>query len=82
LVVVHREAGFRFIIYKDDHPPSHVHVIKDGEVVIRLIGPNGQPELLKVQGSMNADVRKAMKIVVEQRDLLLARWQEIHIGTD
>ncbi|MBI4520710.1 MAG: DUF4160 domain-containing protein [Gemmatimonadetes bacterium] len=25
---VHRERGFRFQMYPNDHPPPHVHVMK------------------------------------------------------
>ena len=43
MVTVHREAGFRFAIYRDDHAPAHVHAIKDGEVIVTLLGPGGEP---------------------------------------
>jgi hypothetical protein len=48
MVTVHREGGFRFVIYRDDHPPAHVHVIKDGEIIVQLLGPAGQPLLFKI----------------------------------
>lgn len=38
MVTVHREAGFRFIIFVDDHEPAHVHVIGDGKAKIDLGG--------------------------------------------
>lgn len=35
MVTVHREAGLRFIIFVDDHPPPHVHVVGDGKAKIQ-----------------------------------------------
>ena len=82
MVTVHREGGFRIVIHKDDHPPAHVHVIKDGEVIIQLCGQSGRPEILREYGSTNADVRKSMRIVEDQQEYLLERWKEIHGGID
>ena len=82
MVTVHREGGFRVVIYSNDHDPAHVHVIGDGEVVINLLGADGQPEVRQAYGATNADIGKALRIVTEQRAMLLAKWQEIHDGTD
>lgn len=82
MVTVHREGGFRVVIYKDDHEPAHVHVIKDGEVIVNLVGADGQPEVRQVFGATKADVRKSLRIAIEQQAHLLAKWKEIHGGTD
>ncbi len=82
MVTVHREAGFRIAVYRNDHEPAHVHVIKDGEVIVNLIGADGRPEVREATGATKADVRKAMRIVIEQQDYLLTKWQEIRDGTD
>lgn len=82
MVTVHREGGFRVAIYRDDHEPAHVHVIKDGEVIVTLTGADGRPEVRQAYGSTKADVRKSLRIVSEQQDRLLAKWKEIHGGTD
>ena len=82
MVTVHRQGGFRIVIHKDDHPPAHVHVIKDGEVVIQLSGQSGRPEIIREYGSTNADVRKCMRIVMDQQAALLVKWQEIHGGNN
>jgi hypothetical protein len=80
MVTVHREGGFRVVIYKDDHEPAHVHVIKDGEVVIKLNGPDGVPVMRQSYGATKVDIRKSLRIVTEHRDALLAKWKEIHGG--
>ena len=82
MVTVHREGGFRVVIYSNDHEPAHVHVIGDGEVIINLLGADNLPEVRQAYGATNADIRKALRIVTEQRASLLAKWQEIHDGTD
>jgi len=82
MVTVHRERGFRVAIYRNDHEPAHVHVIKDGEVIVNLAGADGLPEVRKVERATKADVRKALRIVTDQRDYLLSKWQEIQDGAD
>ena len=82
MVTVHREGGFRIVIYKDDHVPAHVHVIGDGEVIVNLSGADGQPEVRQHHGSTTADIRKALRIVTGRLVVLLAKWREIHGGLD
>lgn len=82
MVTVHREGGFRVVIYTDDHEPAHVHVLKDGEVIVDLVGADGLPEIRQAAGVTRADERKSLRIVIEQQENLLAKWQEMHGGTD
>lgn len=82
MVVVLRESGFRFVIYKDDHEPGHIHVWGDGEVIVILSGTDGKPELRRNTGASKADIRRIMRIVAREQTQLIARWQEIHDGTD
>jgi hypothetical protein len=82
MVTVHREGGFRVVIYRDDHEPAHVHVIKDGEVIVDLTGTNGAPEIRQAYATTKADVRKSLRLVTEQQAHLLAKWEEIHGGAD
>ena len=75
---MHRASGLRVVIYVDDHEPAHVHVIGDGEAKIELSGPDDAPRLVWNKGMKHAEVRRALAIVKEQRDELLARWSDIH----
>lgn len=77
MVTVYREGGFRVVIYKDDHEPAHVHVLKDGEVIIDLVGRDRLPKIRQVTATTRADQRKSLRIVIEQREHLLTKWQEI-----
>jgi hypothetical protein len=78
MVTVLRDSGFRVVIFTDDHEPAHVHVYGDGEARFQLDGPGGQPVLLSAVHMKRGDIRKALMLVAEHRDALLARWREIH----
>ena len=78
MVTVLRAPGLRVVIYLNDHEPAHVHVIGDGEAKIALSGPDGAPRLVWNKGLKRADVRRALAIVVERRDDLIAQWSDIH----
>ncbi len=81
MVTIFRAEGLRFVIFVDDHAPAHLHVIGDGEAKINLLGP-GAPHLIWADGMKRSDVRRAMRIVTEQRTLFLERWTEIHGRAD
>ena len=81
MVTIVRKHGFAVIIYKDDHPPPHVHLIGIGRAKINLIGSDGSPQLVKAYDLSVGDVRKAMRIVNDNQFLLLQKWKEIHGGT-
>lgn len=78
MVTVHREAGLRFIIFVDDHPPPHVHVIGDGKAKIDISGPENKPVLVYNDGLKAGDLRKALRIVAEQQAALTEKWNEHH----
>lgn len=78
MVTIHRAHGLRIVIFTDDHEPAHVHVFGDGHAKINLTGPDGGPELVWAEDMKRNEVRRAMAVVTEQRDVFLARWREIH----
>ncbi|MEO6015004.1 MAG: DUF4160 domain-containing protein [Devosia sp.] len=78
MIVVLREAGLRIVIYVDDHPPPHVHVIGDGEARIRLVGPDGRPQVMEVDGMKVGDLRKALAAIENAQAMLLGEWSRIH----
>ncbi len=77
-----RAHGLRVVIFLNDHLPAHVHAIGDGEAKINLLGAGGTPELVWADGMSRGDVRRAMRLVIEQQGFLLARWEDIHGRTD
>ncbi len=78
MVTVWRAYGLRVVIFIDDHQPAHVHVFGDGQAKINLLGADGDPELVWVDGMARSEVRRAMRLVSEQQAALLARWEKIH----
>jgi hypothetical protein len=78
MVTIHRSSGLRFVIFKDDHEPAHVHVFGDGEMKVNLVGPGGSPELIGARGMARADIRRVMSVVVAERLIFLKRWKDIH----
>ncbi|MGI0484525.1 DUF4160 domain-containing protein [Pantanalinema rosaneae CENA516] len=77
---VHREDGFRIVIYPNDHLPRHVHVFKaDGEVIIQLGSDTEAPLIDQVYGDIsNKNIAKALQLVQIHQMKLLAAWREIH----
>jgi hypothetical protein len=78
MIVLLRAGGLRVVVYVDDHPPPHVHVLGDGEVKIRLVGRSGRPEIMDVNGMKGGDVRKALMAVTDAQSMLLDEWSKIH----
>jgi hypothetical protein len=78
MVTVYRAHGLRFIIFVDDHLPAHVHVFGNGHIKVNLVGPDGAPDIVTIEGMKRGDVRHAIQIVAEQQAYLLSRWSEIH----
>ncbi len=82
MVTVLRAEGLRLVIFVNDHLPAHVHVFGDGEAKINLLGADGTPVLIWADDMSRGDIRRAMRLVVEQQTFLLARWEEIHGRVD
>ncbi len=78
MVTVLRARGLRIVIFVDDHPPAHVHVFGDGQAKINLLGADGCPDLVWTHGMTRGETRRAVRVVVEQQALLLAKWEDIH----
>ena len=73
---VHREAGFRFIIYFDDHEPAHVHVWHAGSFAKITVGDAGSAPEVVDPGTMRASkVREALRIVEAHQKRFIAAWR-------
>ena len=70
------------VIFVDDHLPAQVHVFGDGHAKIDLGRAGEFPELVWSDGMNRGEVRRAVRIVTEQRALLVARWEAIHGPVD
>ena len=70
-----RHDGFRFFMWPNDHRPPHVHVEYAGEVAVI------QVESLAVRPDTKMrvpDISRAVALVLEDRQLLLAHWRRLH----
>jgi hypothetical protein len=38
-----RRGGYAFVTWRSDHPPRHVHVYRDGSLVVKWDLDNGVP---------------------------------------
>lgn len=75
---VHRERGFQFFIYPNDHQPAHIHVFhSDGEIKIDI--SSKEPIALVVYGSINQKtVNKALDIAEDNLHKLQTEWEKFH----
>ncbi|MGB7202290.1 MAG: DUF4160 domain-containing protein [Pyrinomonadaceae bacterium] len=72
-----REGGFEIKINTDDHRPAHVHVWYQGALSIITLEPAVTER--EVYGNLSrAQRRRAVRIVSENRDYLLKKWNEVH----
>ena len=79
MVTICRHAGFRIVIYTNDHDPAHVHAIKaGGEAKINLMGAAGGPALVWADGLNRGEVRRAIQIVEDNCTAFIEEWRKIH----
>ena len=70
-----RIDGLRVVIYPNDHPPAHVHVIGRGwVVVVDLIGP----EIREVIGCNEREARRVLRLVADRQIMLMEAWRRYH----
>ena len=75
---VFRVGGLRFVVYPNDHPPAHVHVVGPGwVVVVDLRGPE-VPEV--VGPCARRDVRRVLKLAVQQFEAVKQRGKARLLG--
>jgi hypothetical protein len=73
---IYREQGFRFVIYADDHPPPHVHVIKAGnEMIIEF---EGTVRIRDNWGFTTREQAIAKLIAVDNVTTFTNEWRQIH----
>jgi Domain of unknown function (DUF4160) len=72
-----RLSGFRLVVYANDHPPPHTHVLGAGwEFRIELSEP---PALLTLAGSFKKqDIAQALTATQSHLVQLRQLWSELH----
>ena len=70
---------FRVMIMPNDHRPPHVHVIRSsGRVRVTIGTKTTRPTIMEAINMSNREIKKALKIVIENQDKLLNAWRQIH----
>ena len=70
-----RVGGLRVVIYPNDHPPAHVHVLGPGwAVVVNLIGPR----VREVINCSEDEARRALQLIVDHQAELMDTWRRFH----
>jgi Domain of unknown function (DUF4160) len=70
-----RIDGLRIVIYPNDHPPAHVHVLGPGwVVVVNLI----EVTVRETIGCDEREARRVVRLVAGQRKLLMDAWRRFH----
>jgi hypothetical protein len=79
MVTVLRVAGFRVVVYPNDHRPAHVHMISaEHEAVFNLNCPDGPPELRENYGFSPSDLRNIAQLLADNLQKLCKAWSTIH----
>jgi len=74
-----RFAGYRVVVYPNDHRPEHVHVIGKGvEAVFEVNCPNGEIELRENYGMSRKQISQIRHRLKLFQDLICAAWEKIH----
>ena len=72
-----RSNGLRLVVYPNDHPPPHTHVIGPGWTIrIELSSP---PTVMSIIGKPKpAEITAALMAVDENLKPLRAHWSNLH----
>ena len=70
-----RIGGFRVVVYPNDHPPAHVHVLGPGWTVVIDLTMSCVREVINCS---EREARDVLRRVVERRAELIEAWRRIH----
>jgi hypothetical protein len=75
MLTVLRIEGLRVVIYPNDHPQAHVHVIGPGwVVVVNLRGP----EVREALGCTELQARRVLRLIADHQVTLMGAWRRYH----
>jgi len=80
------QNNFFVYLYTNDHIPAHVHIFQDRkndanqmEIKINIGSEAEPPSLVSANDKFkNKDLVAALKLVANNQEMLLSKWQEIH----
>lgn len=69
--------GLRFFFYANDHEPIHVHVSpRRGKRPQAKINIHPDIEIISNQGFSEKEMRAILKIVIDNRDIIIENWKQ------
>jgi len=76
---IHREAGFRFAFFANEHPPPHVHVTSgNGAMKVFLGDEDTPPTICSAVGMKPGEIKMAFQIILANKVKFLAKWRHWH----
>jgi hypothetical protein len=72
---VFRFYGFSFFFYSREHEPLHIHVEGNGGMA-KYEGNGQEFTLFEEQGIKPNDLKKIKKVIDENADIIIQRWNE------
>jgi hypothetical protein len=60
-----RRGGYIFVNWIGDHPPPHVHVYRDGKLIVKWDYENGAP----LKGTANRKILRLIAELIEEGEL-------------
>lgn len=67
------------MVYTNDYPPAHVHVVgREGRAKILLNCPEGPPMPVDIRGIDAQTMRRLMNEIAVELKLLSEGWERIH----
>jgi hypothetical protein len=67
--------GLRIVVYPNDHPPAHVHVLGPGWVVVIELSDLTVREAI---GCSERQVARALRLITPRQRELLEFWRRFH----
>lgn len=74
-----RIGRWKVVVYFNDHPPEHVHVLGGGgEAVFNLNCPDGPVAYRESHAMSASDLRRIQAVLNEELAAACLSWEEIH----
>jgi hypothetical protein len=73
-------GNVRVVIYTNDHPPPHVHVVRgnDARARFELNCPEGPVGLIDHDGFRLAEINRLGGLIADDLERICAMWSAIH----
>lgn len=74
-----RLDGLRVVIYPNDHPPPHVHIVgPDTRAIFFLHCPEGPPSIMQTIGLKRSEAKRVADALADELARLCGEWSAIH----